>query len=98
LYYCNNKGSVSSKTLPDSGINLTQTVVVILLKTLPNLSIGSSLYYCVWLDNLFVSITLFSYLRFLGYGAADTCYTNSEIYQKFVLKKKAKQANQSISW
>jgi len=97
LYYRNGKGPVGSKVPLSSRINPTQAVVVTLLKTLPNPPIGPSLQYCVWLDNLFVSTTLFSYLRRLGYSAAGTCRTNSGICQEFVLKKKAEQANQSIS-
>jgi hypothetical protein len=97
LYHRNGKGPIGSKSPPGSGINPTQAVVVTLLQTLQNPPTGPSLQYCVWLDNLFVSTTLFSYLRRLGYGAAGTCRTNSGICQEFVLKKKAEQANQSIS-
>ena len=97
MYHRNGKGPVGSKAPQGSGINPTQAVVVTLLKTLPNPPTGPSLRYCVWLDNLFVSTTFFSYLRRLGYGAAGTCRTNSGICQEFVLKKKAEQANQSIS-
>jgi hypothetical protein len=96
LYHRNGKGPVGSKALEGLGINSTQAVVITLLRKLPAL-IGPSLRYCVWLDNLFVSTKLFSYLRSLGYGAVGTCCTNSGICQEFVLKKKAEQANQSIS-
>ena len=97
LYHQNGKGPVNSKVPKDSGINPTQAVVVTLLQTLPNPPTGPSLRYCVWLDNLFVSTKLFSYLRNLGYGGAGTCRTNSGICQEFVDKKKAEQANQRIS-
>jgi hypothetical protein len=97
LYHRNGKGPVGSKLPPGSGINPTQAVVVTLLQTLQNPPTGPSLQYCVWLDNLFVSTTLFSYLQRLGYGTAGTCHTNSGICQEFMLKKKAEQANQSIS-
>jgi hypothetical protein len=79
LYHRNGKGPVGSKALPGSGINPTQAVVVTLLKTLPNPPTGPGLRYCIWLDNLFVSTKLFSYLRTLGIGAAGTCRTNSGI-------------------
>jgi hypothetical protein len=80
-----------------SDINSTQAVVVNLLQRLPKLL--STLQYCVWLDNLFVSTTLFLYLRNLGYGAAGTARTNSDICKDFVVKKKAEQSNQlTSSW
>jgi hypothetical protein len=44
-----------------------------------------------------VSTTLLSYLCKLGYSAAGTARTNSEICQEFVAKKKAEQSNQYIS-
>jgi Transposase IS4 len=78
IYHRNGKGPIGSKAPKGSGINPTQAVV----------------RYCVWLDNLFVSTTLLSYLRKLGYGAAGTARTNSGICQEFVAKKKAEQSNQ----
>ena len=96
LFHRNRKGPIESKVPKGLGINPTQAVVVTLLQTLPKI-VGLSLRYCVYLDNLFISTTLFSYLRRLGYGAAGTCRTNSGICQEFVVKKKAEQANQSIS-
>jgi hypothetical protein len=80
-----------------SKINPTQAVVVNLLKTLLSPPIGPSLRYCVWLDNLFSSTTLFSYLQSLGYGATDIYRTNSGISKSFVLMKKAEQANPNLS-
>jgi hypothetical protein len=67
------------------------------LKSLLDPPIGPTFRYCVWLDNLFTSTTLFSYLRNLGYGAAGTARTNSGICKDFVTKKKAEQANQHTS-
>jgi hypothetical protein len=99
IYHRNGKGSVGSKVPKGSGINPTQAVVVNLLKSLPDPPIGPTFRYCVWLDNLFTSTTLFSYLRNLVYGAAGTARTNSGIYKDFVTKKKAEQANQyTSSW
>jgi hypothetical protein len=63
LYHRNDKGPVGSKAPLGSGINPTQAVVITLLKTLPNPPIGPGLRYCIWLDNLFVSTTLFSPFR-----------------------------------
>jgi hypothetical protein len=81
----------------DSKINPTQAVVVNLLKTLPDPPIGPSLQYCVWLDNLFSSTTLFTYLRSLGYGATGICKINSGISKSFVSIKKTEQANPNLT-
>jgi hypothetical protein len=97
IYHRNGKGPIGSKAPTGSGINPTQGVVVNLLLGLRKPPIGLTFRYCVWLDNLFVSTTLLSYLRKLGYGAAGTARTNSGICQEFVAKKKAEQSNQYIS-
>jgi hypothetical protein len=97
IYHQNSKGLVGSKAPKGSQINPTQAVVINLLKSLPDPPIGPTFRYCVWLDNLFVSTTLFSYLRKLGYGAAGTTRTNSGICKDFVAKKKAEQTNQQTS-
>lgn len=97
IFHQNGKGPIGSKAPKGSGINPTQAVVVSLLQNLRKPPIGPSFRYCVWLDNLFVSTTLLSYLRKLGYGAAGTARTNSGICKEFVAKKKAEQSNQYIS-
>jgi hypothetical protein len=93
IYHRNGKGPVGSQAPKGSQINPTQSVVVNLLQRLPKPPIGPTFRYCVWLDNLFVSTTLLSYLRKLGYGAAGTARTNSGICKDFVAKKKAEQSN-----
>jgi hypothetical protein len=97
IYYQNRKGPIGSKAPKGSGINPTQGVVVNLLQSLRKPPTRPSFHYCVWLNNLFVSTTLLSYLRKLGYGAVGTARTNSGICKEFVAKKKAEQSNQKIS-
>jgi hypothetical protein len=93
IYHQNRKGPIRSKVPKGSSINPTQAVVVSLLQSLRKPPIRPSFCYCVWLDNLFMSTTLLSYLQKLGYSAASTTKTNSGICKEFVAKKKAKQSN-----
>ena len=97
IFHKNGKGPISSKVPKGSGINPTQAVVVNLLKTLPDPPIGPTLRYCVWLDNLFSSTTLFTYLQSLGYSATGTCRTNSGISKDLVDIKKREQANPNLT-
>ena len=52
--------------------------------------------YVIWLDNLFLNIKLFAYLRELGYGAIDITRTNSDIYADFVVRKQIDRKKDSI--
>lgn len=68
-----------------------------LLKLLPP-TINSNQHYVVWLDNLFTSTTLLSYLKELGYGAAGTCRANSGIHKDFVeAQKREKSSGQRLT-
>jgi hypothetical protein len=60
------------------GWNKTQAVVLDLVEDLPNCGKG----YVIWLDNLFVSSRLLSYLRWLGIGCAGTCRTTKTKREK----------------
>jgi hypothetical protein len=97
IFHQNGKGPIGSKVPKGSGINLTQAVVVNLLKTLLDPLIGPTLWYCVWLDNLFFSTILFTYLQRLGYGATGTCRTNFGISKDLVALKKKEQANPNLT-
>jgi Transposase IS4 len=67
-----------------------------LLKLLPMRPIESP--YIVWLDNLFSSTKLFSFLRKEGFGATGTARTNSGICLEFVQKKRLDKAKDIEPW
>jgi hypothetical protein len=62
--------------VPDKkGVRQTSTMVKHLMQRLPNEGKG----YCVYLDNFFSTVELFSDLKNLGIGACETCKTGSGI-------------------
>ena len=65
--------------------NKIAIIVLFLLQLLPSRPLDS--LYVVWLDNLFLNIKLFAYLRELGYGATGIARTNSGICVDFVARK-----------
>src|SRR6266516_5193572 len=60
------------------GWNKTQAVVLDLIDSLPNRGKG----YTIWLDNLFVSARLLSYLRYRTVPCAGTCRTTKTKREK----------------
>jgi hypothetical protein len=86
FWHAKGKGPVRIPKVPKQlGQNKTAAAVPFLLELLPKVP---GLRYVVWLDNLFTSTKLLTYLRELGHGVVSTCRTNSGICKAFVNKKK----------
>ena len=76
--------------------NQIAATVLFLLNKLPTQLLES--LYIVWLDNLFGSTKLLTYLRKLGYGCTATACTNSGIYEEFVTKKQSDKKADIEPW
>lgn len=95
IWHQKNKGPVEVKPpkLPKPhAINPTNSVVVACLKSLPVQP------YCVWLDNLFVSKNLMTYLREEGFSAAGTATTKSGVSESMVKRKQAEKNKDIYEW
>lgn len=95
IWHQKNKDPVEVKPpkLPKPrAINPTNSVVVACFKSLPVQP------YCVWLDNLFVSKNLMTYLREEGFSAAGTATTKSRVSESMVKRKQAEKNKDIYEW
>ena len=74
------------------GLNPTQSVVAHLVEQLPQCHLG----YHLWLDNLFISVALCTYLHARNIGCSGTARVNSGIYKDLVKLKKHPPAD--LTW
>jgi hypothetical protein len=72
--------------------NKTQAVVFHLLEKLSLVS------YHVTLDNLFVSNKLLEVLRFRGFAATGTCWTNASVISELIDIKKNNKGPDELPW